>query len=86
MKFYKDNKNNYYFWQIKSNNSTAIYSNYNHMFIFFYKNGCKNNVKNASYINKYSEKDFCLNGKYYGNESHFTKKSWRKFVKLQAFL
>jgi hypothetical protein len=53
---------------------------------FFYTNGYENNIKNASYISKNDYKEFSLNGKCYGNKYNFTKQSWRRFVKLQAFL
>ncbi len=52
----------------------------------FYKNGMFHNAKNASNIILNRQKSFWLNNKYYGNENTFTKQSWRRFVKLQAFL
>ena len=54
--------------------------------IEFYKNGQNHNSKNASYFNYNGFKEFSLNGKIYGYHNTFTKSSWRKFVKLQAFL
>ena len=68
--------------EIKDNKLTAIYHNYD--YIAFVKNSKLHNDKNAAYI--YEHKDFRLNGKYYSNQNKFTKKSWRRFVKLQAFL
>jgi hypothetical protein len=44
------------------------------------------NNKNAAIIYCSSYKEFSLNDKKYGNENTFTKQSWRRFVKLQAFL
>jgi hypothetical protein len=88
MKFYiynyKNNTNIDYFNKIKNNKLTSIYCS-NFYYIQFFKNGLFNNDKNASYISgKY--KEFDLNNKYYGDQDKFTKKSWRKFVKLQVFL
>ena len=83
MKFYRD-KYPYVFWyKVTVNELTAIY--YNSYYIQFFKNGIYHNSKNASYVNL-SEKQFYLNGKYYSNQTKFTKQSWRRFVKLQAFL
>jgi hypothetical protein len=82
MKFYKDKYSYGYCDKIINNNLTIMYSN---IYIYFYKNGKNHNTKNAAFIsNKY--KEFRLNGKYYGNTNDFTKQSWRRFVKLQAFL
>jgi hypothetical protein len=82
MKFYKDNKNNYYFWQIKKNKLNAIY--FDHL-VAFYKEGNLHNSKNFAYIfNSYVE--FHLNGNCYGHRNDFIKESWRRYVKLQAFL
>jgi hypothetical protein len=65
------------------NKLTCVYSN--QYDVEFYYNGKIHNNKNAAFIsNKY--KEFRLNGKYYGNTNDFTKQSWRRFVKLQAFL
>ncbi len=88
MKFYKNKYNfNYNYLFITVNNKlTAIHSDY--YAVRFYKNGKEHNSKNASY-SKFRYKEFCLNGKKYGYDYTFTKKSWRKFVrelKLQAFL
>ncbi len=35
---------------------------------------------------KFYAENKSYNGKYYGDQNDFTKKSWRKFVKIQAFL
>jgi hypothetical protein len=59
MKFYREKTIYGYYWsKIQDNNLTAIYFDYNSVFIFFYKKGCRHNIKNASYINIYSKKDF----------------------------
>jgi hypothetical protein len=85
MKFYKDKNNSlYYLDKIEVYNLTAICLD----FIFninFYKNGKIHNLKNAAHINGIY-KDYYLNDLYYGSEFDFTKSSWRRFVKLQAFL
>ena len=84
MKFYKE-KNDCNFWsKILDNKLSSIY--FNTFFITFYKNGKRNNNKNAAYIENNGYKEFLLNDKYYGDETNFTKQSWRKFVKLQTFL
>jgi hypothetical protein len=85
MKFYRDMNNYDDYWnKIFNNNLTAIY--YNSFAIKFFKNGKENNTKNASYIAKSGYKQFYLNDKCYGDDEDFTKESWRRFVKLQAFL
>ena len=88
MKFYKDKSNNYnFYWsRIKSCKLTSIYVN--NIGIDFFKNGIKHNTKNAAYISdyKYIYKEFYLNDKFYGDQTKFTKYSWRKFVKLQVLL
>ena len=86
MKFYKDtNSWTYDFWnKIVNNKLTATYINsYTSIFL---KNGLINNPKNVAYIRFDGYKEFWLNGKIYGDENDFTKSSWRKFTKLQAFL
>ena len=84
MKFYKFVNEAYYLDRIKDYNLTAIYRSSSSS-IQFYKNGLFHNPKNASYIDNII-KVFYLNGEYYGNENTFTKKMWRRFIKLQAFL
>lgn len=84
MKFYRDKEAGVYFSKIKDNKFSAIYSNSE--FFQFFKNGKYHNNKNAANICNISYKDFYLNGVIYGTENDFTKKSWRKFVKLGAFL
>jgi hypothetical protein len=82
MKFYNGN-NNLYYWSIISNNQlTAIH--YDSYRIRFFKNGKIHNNKNASFIDNII-KAFYLNGNFYGNNTDFTKESWRRFVKLQVF-
>jgi hypothetical protein len=80
MKFYR------YFNYNKGrvNKLTAIYSDNN--YAIFCKNGKYYNTKNAAYIHNSAYKEFWLNDKYYGNQNDFTKESWRRFTKLQAFL
>ena len=84
MKFYRDKKNNIYYWsKIEANKLTAIHSDYS---VSFFKNGKRHNSKNTACVYYFVIKEFFLNGKRYGYENDFTKKSWRKFVKIQAFL
>ncbi len=83
MKFYNDKINSYYWSIIFDNKLSTIHCDY--YGIRFYKNAMDHNTKNAAYIRHDGYKQFWLNGKYYGNEDDFTKKSWRKFVKLQVF-
>ncbi len=91
MKFYINNDYNNicpYWEKIIDNKLNAVYSTYSSYYyniIIFYKNGERHNAKNASY-NSIKYKDFYLNGKHYGSKNKFTKESWRRFVKLQAFL
>ena len=86
MKFYKDqNKNNFYYYDIICfNNLDAIY--YDNNYVIFLKNGIESNNKNYAVIKYNGYKIFSLNGKTYGYKDDFTKESWRRFVKLQAFL
>jgi hypothetical protein len=84
MKFYRDNNNWYFYDKIRDINLSAIYSQYS--FITFFTNGKRHNNKNAASIGNTGFKEFSLNGKLYGNQNDFTKKSWRKFVKLKCFL
>ncbi len=82
MKFYK--KQDYVPTFIFDQKLTAIYSHAE--YVQFFKNGMYHNPKNADIIDNYGNKDFSLNDKVYGDQDKFTKKSWRRFVKLQAFL
>jgi hypothetical protein len=84
MKFYIDNKDYFYWNKISINKLTAVYGCL--YYIYFFKNGKSHNVKNTAYIRYNEYKEFWLNNKLYGTTNHFTKQSWRKFVKLQAFL
>ena len=84
MKFYRDIHSYFYDSKIYNNKLTAIYCK--KYIIIFSKNGIWHNNKNASYIEYSGYRQFYLNGKYYGNQTKFTKQSWRRFVKLQAFL
>jgi beta-lactamase class D len=82
MKFYRDKR--FYYWnKIKDNKLNAIHSHSN--LTRFYRNGVEHNSRNASHVMNDSIEEFYLDGKCYGNESHFTKKSWRRFVKMQVF-
>jgi len=85
MKFYRYNDTDYsFFYKIQNNKLNAIYysSTYES---HFYKNGEIHNAKNAAVIVD-SYASFYLNGKKYGYQTKFTKKSWRRFVKMQVFL
>jgi hypothetical protein len=85
MKFYVDDTYNHVYWyKIYDNKLTAIY--YNGFAVRFYKNGKKHNNKNAALIRPKGHKEFVLNNKLYGYHDSFTKESWRRFCKLQAFL
>jgi hypothetical protein len=84
MKFYRDKFIWKYGGKIINNKLTAIY--FTEVYIEFFKNGKNHNIKNAAFIRHDGDKQFCLNDKLYGNEFNFTKKSWRKFVKLQVFI
>ena len=80
MKFYKSN----FYHKIINNKLNVVYSDFYN--VIFYKNGLPHNSKNATYIDINGCKEFCLNGKMYGFTEDFTKLSWRRFTKLQAFL
>ena len=85
MKFYKYKYDFDYWNKIINKKLTCVYSNYN--YVRFYKNGIKHNIKNFALFdinNKY--KEFFLNGISYGDKYNFTKQSWRRFVKLKAFI
>ncbi len=84
MKFYKDKSITNFWSKIRRNKLTAIYIDT--AIVVFLKNGDYHNYKNAALISYDGFKSFRLNNKYYGCEYNFTKKSWRKFAKLQAFL
>jgi hypothetical protein len=84
MKFYKRSKKHFFSLKIFFNKLTSIYSKFPYE-VQFFKNGILHNTKNAA-ISNYKNKEFYLNGKCYGNQYDFTKESWRKFSKLQAFL
>lgn len=84
MKFYINKNTGHFFEKIVNNKLSAIY--YSLYAIRFLKNGNLHNIKNAAYIDNYDSKEFYLNNKCYGYEHHFTKKTWRKFVKLKVFL
>ncbi len=84
MKFYKSKENNSYSIKIIINKLSALYCDSN--IVNFCKNGKLHNDINASLISKNGYKEFYLNGEYYGNKNNFTKKSWRRRVKMQVFL
>jgi hypothetical protein len=85
MKFYRDKKLFAYWSKIINNRLSAIHINQNKS-VRFLKNGSYHNLKNASFIRYDKYNAFCLNGKAYGYNTDFTKESWRRFVKLRAFL
>jgi len=80
MKFYKCKNLN----KILDFHLNCVYCNYS--YVQFFKNGKLHNAKNASYVTYHGMKAFNLNGNFYGKKNDFTKESWRRFVKLQAFL
>jgi hypothetical protein len=85
MKFYNDKYSNisYYWNKIMTFEIEGIINSVGITWIF--KNGVLNNTKNAS-VSDGKNKSFYLNGRFYGYGLDFTKQSWRRFVKLQAFL
>jgi hypothetical protein len=89
MKFYKEKLRNYTYRMLCINKLTAIINSKNKVnyvdCVYFLKNGKFHNSKNATYTDNNRCKSFYLNNKFYGNQKDFTKKSWRKFVKLQIF-
>ncbi len=85
MKFYIDKKLFACWVKIIKYKLTSIYID--NAGVIFLKNGIVHNAKNAAYISKNNRcRKFYLNNKLYGYEDNFTKKSWRKFVKLQVFI
>ncbi len=82
MNFYRDRFNSYYWGKVYYKKITAIYQSALGVILFF-KNGLRHN--NIAY-NYNGYKEFYLNGIRYGNESDFTKESWRRFCKLKVFL
>jgi hypothetical protein len=85
MKFYKeiDQYQHYYWNKIYIFRINAIYCDF--LSTIFLENGRHSNIKNAAYIGKYNKK-YYLHSKFYGDKYNFNKQSWRRFVKLQAFL
>jgi hypothetical protein len=83
MKFYRDKEDLNSIYIIEIFKLTCVYSSYN--YVEFLKNGKGHNIKNADFIRYDGYKQFCLNDKYFGNQYNFTKKSWRRFVKLKIF-
>lgn len=84
MKFYKKTSQallNETFFNEKITNICSTYYS-----VEFCKNDMYHNTKNAAYVHNSCYKEFYLNGEFYGTEKYFTKKSWRKFVKMQAFI
>ncbi len=84
MKFYRDKFNWNFLNKIEHSELTSIYQSYSNS-IQFFKNGKVHNNKNAAYIADTGYKAFYLKNKIYGINNKFSKKSWRKFVKLQVF-
>jgi hypothetical protein len=90
MKFYKNDYEDYD-GKIIDDKLSAVYNycSYDygyHYFITFYKDGKCHNNKNACYVDDEGVKLFFLNAKEFGNQDNFTKETWRRFIKLQAFL
>lgn len=84
MKSYIDKKLFYYWFKIINNKLTVIYcDSYSN---WFFEKGNQHNLKNAAFIRSNGYKVFRLNGYSYGNQGKFTKQTWRRFVKLKAFL
>jgi hypothetical protein len=86
MKFYIDSITTFNLSKIKANKLNAIYITRFYKLTYFLKNGNYHNIKNAAYINPKGYKEFFLNGISYGDKYNFTKQSWRRFVKLKAFI
>lgn len=86
MKFYLGKINTSYLAKITTNKLCAIFTHISFNVVTFFKKGEWHNTKNAAVFNKYGNKEFVLNNKSYGFDNSFDKKSWRKFVKLKAFL
>jgi hypothetical protein len=85
MKFYIDkNKSDLCWNKILDDKLTCILFDH-YKVVTFYKNGIEHNSKNAALVSCSIRKIFYLNGKYFGIDYDFTKKTWRKFVKLQIF-
>jgi hypothetical protein len=86
MKFYKYINYNKYINAnyVETKKITCIYIN--DYVVVFFKNGLYHSNKNAAHINNHGHKEFYLNNQFYGDQNNFTKESWRRFVKLQAFL
>ncbi len=74
------------FFKINDNMLDAILISSGSLYVRFLKNGKDHNTKNAALIRYDGYKQFYLNNKLYGYKKDFTKKSWRKFVKMQVFL
>ena len=75
---------NFYLTIIKMKNLTAIYCD--SFAVDFFENGLRHNCKEAAQIRRDRYKEYYFNEIYYGNSKSFTKKSWRRFVKLRVFL
>ncbi len=83
MKFYIYKSHFQYLSNIIKNRLDAVYID--DVSIDFFKNGKLHNFKNAAIFYNKIEKGFCLNGTHYGTNYSFTKRSWRRFVKMQVF-
>ena len=91
MKFYKDIDNYTYYWEIIFNKLNAVYIRSSTLFytktmFLMFNYGLLYSIKNIASINYNYDKNFYLNGKYYGNQYNFNKKSWRRLVKLKCFI
>jgi hypothetical protein len=85
MKFYKYNIKIDYWNKIYNEKLTCVFP-YKKEETDFFNNGKHHNNRNAAYIRFDGFKVFHLNGIFYGFKKDFTKQSWRRFVKLQAFI
>ena len=91
MKFYKDIDNYTYYWEIIFNKLNAVYIRSSTLFctktmFLIFNHGLLHNTKNAASIRYGEYKHYYLNGTFYGYSFSFTKKSWRRLVKLKCFI
>jgi hypothetical protein len=88
MKFYREKKTDYW-CKIVNKKITSVYQVIFHndsICVHFLKNGEQHNSKNAAIIRYDGTRQFILNNIFYNPDIPFTKESWRRFVKMQAFL
>jgi hypothetical protein len=72
--------------KVKKTNAIILKIKETYTLTMFFKNGKLHNYIKAAIIDSTRFKEFYLNGEYYGNSNKFTKKTWRKFVKIHIFL